>query len=148
MPHALATIGYQSLTLPQLIQILKEHRIDTLVDVRAVANSRRPGFGKTKLSAGLEEAGIHYLHLRGLGTPASGRAAARRGDHAAMRAVFMRHFRTAEAQDDLAELTRLTQGRQRLCLLCLEADPTHCHRRFIADAIHETTGIRIEHLET
>ena len=54
--------------------------VKLLVDVRAVASSRRPGFSKNQLAAGLDERGISYLHLKGLGTPKSGREAARSGN--------------------------------------------------------------------
>ena len=47
--------------------------VKLLVDVRAVTSSRRPGFSKNQLAAGLDERGISYLHLRGLGTPKEGR---------------------------------------------------------------------------
>ncbi|HYW06517.1 MAG TPA: DUF488 domain-containing protein, partial [Longimicrobium sp.] len=68
------------------LDALAEAEIELLVDVRAVASSRRPGFAKTRLAANLAEAGIEYLHLRALGTPAEGRAAARAGKHHEMRA--------------------------------------------------------------
>ena len=43
----------------------KHAGVKLLVDVRAVASSRRPGFSKNQLAAGLDERGISYLHLRG-----------------------------------------------------------------------------------
>ena len=45
--------------------------------MRALPLSRRPGFSKSPLRAALAEAGIEYVHLNALGTPAEGRAAAR-----------------------------------------------------------------------
>ncbi|HET7423836.1 MAG TPA: DUF488 domain-containing protein, partial [Gemmatimonadales bacterium] len=79
MKPVVATIGYQGTTIAAVLQALTEARAELLVDVRAVAGSRRPGFSKTPLAANLRGAGIDYLHLRGLGTPALGRAAARAG---------------------------------------------------------------------
>ena len=58
---------------------LENAGVKLLVDVRAVASSRRPGFSKNQLAAGLDERGISYLHLRALGTPKEGREAARSG---------------------------------------------------------------------
>jgi uncharacterized protein (DUF488 family) len=55
---------------------LKRTKIELLVDTRAVAASRRPGFSKRQLAASLDEAGIGYIHLQKLGTPAQGRATA------------------------------------------------------------------------
>jgi uncharacterized protein (DUF488 family) len=75
----LATIGYEDATVQRFQDALRDAGVELLVDVRAVAGSRRPGFAKTKLAANVGEIGIDYLHLRGLGTPAEGRAAARAG---------------------------------------------------------------------
>ena len=91
--RAIATIGYQAATMPSFLRSLGDAKIDLLVDIRAVASSRRPGFSKTALAANLREAGIDYLHLRGLGTPADGRAAARAGKHEVMRQIFLEHIR-------------------------------------------------------
>src|SRR5579885_2160873 len=76
----LFTIGYEQAKPAAVLGELAQAKIDTLVDVRAVAASRRPGFSKRQLAASLDEAGIAYLHFQKLGTPAEGRAAARAGD--------------------------------------------------------------------
>ncbi|MBX6745513.1 MAG: DUF488 domain-containing protein, partial [Acetobacteraceae bacterium] len=70
MSRPLFTIGYEQATPATLIEALRTAGVRTLVDVRALANSRRPGFSKRALAAALEEAGIGYEHLRALGTPA------------------------------------------------------------------------------
>ncbi|MEO5817251.1 MAG: DUF488 domain-containing protein [Gemmatimonadaceae bacterium] len=96
--RTLATIGYEGATVSGFLAALREAHIEMLVDVRALAMSRRPGFAKTRLARNLEEAGIAYLHLRGRGTPADGRAAARAGRHAKMHDIFREHLATAVAQ--------------------------------------------------
>ena len=58
----------------------KRAKIELLVDTRAVAASRRPGFSKRQLAASLNDAGIGYIHLQKLCTPAEGRAATRNDD--------------------------------------------------------------------
>ena len=75
----LSTIGYEGKTLDEFIGELKRSGVDMVLDVRAVAASRRPGFSKTALSNALRENGIDYRHFRALGTPAAGREAARKG---------------------------------------------------------------------
>ena len=67
------TIGYEGATQADVIARLKAAGVRTLVDVRAVAASRRAGFSKTILGESLKAAGIDYVHLRGLGTPKAGR---------------------------------------------------------------------------
>lgn len=135
------TIGYEEATPPALLAALAGARIATLVDVRALANSRRPGFAKRALSASLAEAGIGYLHLAALGTPPAGRQAVREGRPAEMRRIFTRHLQGTEPQAALAAL-RDRAARERVCLLCLEADPARCHRTLVAEAL----GAEVVHL--
>ncbi|MDN3564782.1 DUF488 family protein [Paeniroseomonas aquatica] len=139
------TIGYEGATPARLIGALREAGVRTLVDVRALANSRRPGFAKTALAAALAEAGIGYEHLRALGTPAAGRAAVRAGRPAEMRRIFGAHLAGVEAQAALAGLTRRA-GQETICLLCLEADPLHCHRTLVAEAVAAAGGATVGHL--
>ena len=75
----LFTIGYEQTPPKAVLDELEKAGVKLLVDVRAVAASRRPGFSKNQLAAGLDARGISYLHLRGLGTPKDGRVAARSG---------------------------------------------------------------------
>ena len=63
------TIGYEQTPAKAVLDELEHAGVKLLVDVRAVVSSRRPGFSKNQLAAGLDERGISYLHLRGLGTP-------------------------------------------------------------------------------
>lgn len=142
----IATIGYQSATVRSFLDALLDARIELLVDVRAVASSRRPGFSKTALAANLASVGIEYLHLRSLGTPADGRAAARAGRHDEMRIIFLEHMLTPEAQDGLETLASIVQTGRRVCLLCFEADPSHCHRSLVAAALAERMPLEVENL--
>jgi len=141
-----ATIGYEGATVAGFVATLKTGGVELLVDVRAVASSRRPGFAKTRLAANVNAVGIEYLHLRGLGTPADGRAAARAGHHAEMRRIFLRHLARPESQFELETLADLVRNGPRLCLLCFEADPAHCHRSIVADALGALVPIEIHHL--
>jgi uncharacterized protein (DUF488 family) len=144
--NSLSTIGYEAATVKSFLDALRDAGVEILVDVRAAARSRLPGFAKTRLAANLEEAGIRYLHLRGLGTPAEGRAAARAGRHEEMREIFQEHLQSPEAQVDLEELSNLVLAGHQVCVLCLEADPRHCHRSLVADAVAEQLPVRIVHL--
>lgn len=116
------------------------------MDVRAVPASRRPGFSKRQLEATLAEAGIGYLHLEGLGTPAAGREAARAGRLEVFERIFREHLAGLEAQPDLAHLEQLIGSGRRVCLLCLEADPAHRHRGIVAEALRGRLGLEVRHL--
>ena len=132
--------------MDRFLDALRADGVGLVVDVRAVASSRRPGFSKTKLAATLAGAGIDYLHLRALGTPAEGRAAARAGDHDAMRRIFRDHLATPEAHGQLRIVEDLIREGRRVALLCYEADPAHCHRRLIADALRSALPLDVHDL--
>lgn len=142
----LLTIGYQETTQAAVLDALRLAGATLLIDVRAVAASRRPGFAKSQLAAGVSTIGVGYLHLRGLGTPPDGRLAARSGHHDELRRIYGLHLETVEAQRDLAQLAAIVEAGQRVCLLCLERQPHHCHRALVAERLAADLGCGIEHL--
>jgi uncharacterized protein (DUF488 family) len=144
--YRLATIGYEGTTVDEFLDTLRGAKVELLVDVRAVAMSRRPGFAKTALAANLRSAEIEYLHLRRLGTPADGRAAARSGRHEEMKAIFLRQLASPDAQSELAVLADLIRSERAICILCFEADPAHCHRRLVAEALQQQMALEVTDL--
>ena len=142
----LCTIGYELATPDALIGELKRAKVKLLVDVRAVAASRKPGFSKRQLAASLDENGISYLHLQKLGTPAEGRTAARAGDMKAMLKIYEKQLKTPDAKEAMAELLSIVQSGTRACLLCFERDVGHCHRQRIAEIVHEKTGAKVDNI--
>jgi uncharacterized protein (DUF488 family) len=147
MTASVATIGYEGATLDAVLGTLQAAGVGLLVDVRAVASSRRPGFSKRQLAAGLEAVGIDYLHLRSLGTPAEGRQAARAGRHDELRQIYEAHLATEGAQEGLAELEALISGGRRVCLLCFERQAEHCHRSMVAEKLTEQSGVSVAHFK-
>ena len=142
----LFTIGYEQAKSAAVIDELKRARVGLIVDTRAVAASRRPGFSKRQLAAGLDEAGIGYLHLQKLGTPKEGRDAARGGNLTKLFDIYEKQIATPPAREQLDELTTVVTSGRPVCLLCYERDVDHCHRKRIAELICERTGVTIEHL--
>jgi uncharacterized protein (DUF488 family) len=119
--------------------------VDLLIDVRAVAASRRPGFSKTALRNGLAEHGIDYLHLRPLGTPAAGRQAARAGRTAEMRAIYADQLETPEALVAMEQVLDAA-GERRAALLCFEKDAPGCHRSMLAERMLARTAFEVVNL--
>ena len=141
----LFTIGYEQASFDGVLQTLKAHGVGVLLDVRDLPLSRRAGFSKRPLSAGLEEAGIGYVHLKGLGTPKEGRVAAHQGDLDRFWSIVEAKLQTPEAEHDLNRAAALAKERP-ACLLCFEASPHVCHRRRVADMLHDRFGFTVEHL--
>jgi uncharacterized protein (DUF488 family) len=142
----LFTIGYEQTPAKAVLDELEQAGVKLLVDVRAIAASRRPGFSKNQLAAGLDERGISYLHLRDLGTPKEGREAARGGKFATLHKIYAAHLKTPQAKEQLDELSALVKKSGPVCLLCYERDHSHCHRQWIAEIIEERDGVKIANL--
>lgn len=128
------TIGYEQATVDGVIGALSGAGIEVLADIRFLPLSRRPGFSKSALAAAMGEAGIEYRHLKPLGTPAEGRAAARRGDHAELERVYAGQLELPEALAAMAGLRELA-GEKRVALLCYERNAAECHRSLLIDAL-------------
>ncbi|MGH6949604.1 MAG: DUF488 family protein [Vitreimonas sp.] len=139
------TIGYEKVGLPDFVGALKAAKIKTLIDVRDVANSRRAGFSKKALAAGLDEAGIVYVHMKALGTPKAGREAARKGDTKTMQRIYEAKLVEPESQLALAEAADLA-GKGRACLMCLEHDWRVCHRAIVARHLEAEFAVKPTHL--
>jgi uncharacterized protein (DUF488 family) len=128
------TIGYEGATTPEFIAALQNAGVERVIDVRALPLSRRPGFSKTPLRGALEEAGIDYVHLKALGTPAEGRAAARAGRHEDMARIYANQLELPEAIAQGAQMIALAKEKPS-ALLCFEREPAHCHRQLLLDAV-------------
>jgi uncharacterized protein (DUF488 family) len=128
------TIGYESTTMAEFIAALKEAGVRQVIDVRAVASSRRPGFSKNLLRNSLAEEGIGYVHLRALGTPAEGRAAARAGRIDDLKRIYAGQLELPEAIAEAAQMVALA-AETPSALLCYEREPGGCHRTLLLSAV-------------
>jgi uncharacterized protein (DUF488 family) len=134
--NTIFTIGYEQATQAAVVAALRDAGVEVLADIRYLPLSRRPGFSKSSLRAAVEEVGIAYLHFRDLGTPAEGRAAARRGDRAELARIYAGQLELPEAMKRMAELRALAEDK-RVCLLCYERAAAECHRALLFDALFE-----------
>ena len=128
------TIGYEGTTVGEFLAALHNAGVERVIDVRALPLSRRPGFSKTALRGALEDAGIEYLHLKALGTPADGRAAARAGRHSDMERIYAGQLELPEAMAQSAQMLELAKEKPS-ALLCMEREPAHCHRSLLLKAV-------------
>ena len=146
MAPPLFTIGYEKARLADMVATLRASGVETLIDVRDRPISRRPGFSRRQLSASIEEAGMRYVGLSGLGTPPEGRLAGRRGDWDRFWQIVEGRLSSAEAELALAEAGEIAAAAPS-CLLCYEADWRGCHRRRVAELLTERHGFAVHHLD-
>jgi uncharacterized protein (DUF488 family) len=128
------TIGYEGITQAEFLAALSQAGVKRVIDVRAVPNSRRPGFSKTPLRNALAEAGIDYVHLRALGTPADGRAAARANRHEDLKRIYSGQLELPEAIAESAQMLELAREKPS-ALLCYERDPAGCQRTLLLKTV-------------
>lgn len=131
------TIGYERLAPEALVAELETAGVARVIDVRERPQSRRPGMSKTKLADRLAAAGIAYEHRRSLGTPPEIRTFYRRSAVREAARRFRTHAETTAAAELDALAAELTAGGPATALLCLEAEPSACHRRVLAELLRE-----------
>ncbi len=128
------TIGYEQVTQADLVAALQAAGVQRVIDVRAVPLSRRPGFSKNILAAGLAEHGIDYILLKALGTPPEGREAARKGRRDVLARVYAGQLEQPEAMVQAAQMIELAAEKPS-ALLCFERDPAGCHRTLLLQTV-------------
>jgi uncharacterized protein (DUF488 family) len=138
------TVGHGTRPIEELLEVLGEAGVQTLVDVRRFPASRRhPQFNQAALAASVEAAGIAYRHAIELGGRRSGEAGEERFECirvAAFRSYAAR-MGTHEFQDALA--AALTEADP--CFMCAETLWWRCHRRLIAELL-DARGHEVIHL--
>lgn len=140
------TIGHSNRPIAELIAMLTQVAIVTLVDVRAQPHSARfPQFNEESLRESCGQANIVYhwagRHLGGK------RAVRFDSPHIALdegRRGFADHMGTEIFKKALGQFVSLA-ARAPTAMLCAERDPEHCHRALIADYL-TLQGMRVVHL--
>jgi uncharacterized protein (DUF488 family) len=143
----LTTLGYEGLDVEDFFSILDHNKVQTIVDIRELPLSRKSGFSKTALSKNAESYGFRYIHLRDLGAPRKIRHEYRDDeDWDRFSKKYLEHLKLQSTEIEL--LTEMVQ-KENCCLICFEADHSHCHRNYVADAVLAQTdgGLKINHLE-
>jgi len=128
---AVWTIGYSNRSVDRLMELLREHKIRTLIDIRSFPTSKVEHFKREEMEQWLPEHGVEYVWL---GKELGGY---RRGGYRA-------HMKTKLFRDGVRKLLELAE-KQRVCIMCMEKNPEYCHRRFVS-AYLEGRGVEVVHI--
>lgn len=136
----LYTIGYEGLHLEEYINLLISQNVRMLIDVRKNAYSMKFGFSRHILERGLREAGIHYLHLSGLGVDSAKRHAANTDKQ--WYNMFQEYFEETLPLHgkELSTIKEMLERLNRVAITCYEATPEDCHRSYVARALEAMQG--------
>ena len=145
-PIAIYTIGYEGASVESFLDACRQNGLARILDVRHNPWSRKPGFSKKALAEACARAGLEYRHLPELGIPRAQRQEA--GTTEGSRAVLDRYQKEIlpPQREAIAQALALVQEKP-TALLCLEADPAHCHRGRLAQELARISGLPINHLE-
>ena len=137
------TIGHSNHEIGVFVELLRQHRIDVLADVRSAPYSRfNPQFNREPFVASLKEKGIRYVYL--------GRELGGRSDNFECydeegRIVFDRVAATETFKRGLA---RVVDGaaRHRIALMCAEKEPLECHRTLLVACELNNRSVEVNHI--
>jgi hypothetical protein len=121
---------------------LSDAGIERLIDVRDLPISRRRGYAKTALSEALANVGVEYLHAKALGNPKPFRDLYKSGLVEEGRERYREHL-LGEHLPDLRALVELLREK-RCALMCVEHDPSTCHRTVIVEALADELGLQLD----
>jgi uncharacterized protein (DUF488 family) len=130
------TLGHSTRTLEELVEILRAHGVERIVDVRTIPRSRHnPQFNRDTLSKALHNRRLSYRHLKGLGgLRRAGPDSVNAGWRNASFRGFADYMQTESFERALHQLMTLA-GEKPTAVMCAEALPWRCHRSLIADAL-------------
>jgi uncharacterized protein (DUF488 family) len=136
--NLLLTIGHSTRPIDEFIELLKDHRVEEIADVRSVPRSRHcPQFNSDDLSDSLRQAQIRYTHIEKLGGLRHSRKdSINLGWRNASFRGYADYMATPEFSEGLDALIQIARARK-TAIMCAEAVPWRCHRSMIADAMIE-----------
>jgi uncharacterized protein (DUF488 family) len=142
------TIGHSNHPLDGFIDLLQQHGIESLIDVRRYPSSRRlPHFNRDALASSLEENGIGYHWLESLGGRRQKQADFDSPNFGITDEAFRNyadHMLGDEFRKGISRLLEIAAD-QRTAIMCAEADFQHCHRRLVCDYL-VATGVDVQHI--
>ncbi|HET8751354.1 MAG TPA: DUF488 domain-containing protein [Gaiellaceae bacterium] len=138
------TVGHGTRPIEELLEVLAEAGVRTLVDVRRFPGSRRhPQFDQPALAAAVEDAGIAYRHAIALGGRRSGEMGEER--FGCIRVAAFRNYAARMAAPEWQDALAAALAEPEPCFLCAETLWWRCHRRLIAELLW-ARGHEVVHL--
>jgi uncharacterized protein (DUF488 family) len=143
MLNRIYTIGHSTRTLDELVQLLGEHGVTRLADIRRFPGSRRhPHFSREALEQALPPE-IDYLHFEALGGRRRPlKSSPNMGWESEQFRGYADHMATGEFRE---AIRRLLDTDQPTAVMCAEAVPWRCHRNLLSDDLVRR-GIEVVHI--
>ena len=142
------TIGHSTRTLDELIDALRTHQVQSLIDIRAFPASRRlPHFNREALEKALPAEGIRYVWMKELG--GYRKKSLTVSPNVALRNPSFRNYADymLTPEFERAADALLERGEHsRTAYMCAERMWFHCHRMLVSDWF-VAHGHRVLHID-
>lgn len=141
---AIYTAGYEGRMIDDFLNLLMKSGITRLIDVRSNPISRKYGFHKTTLNRLCKYLEIDYQHIPGLGISSLKRSTS--NSESEYDNLFEDYRRELPSKkEDLQNIMKLLKTKPSV-LVCMEANPQHCHRNILAQYLIDEVKMPIKHL--
>jgi uncharacterized protein (DUF488 family) len=141
--RSVLTIGHSKHALEKFLGLLRQHEVEVLVDARSQPVSRfSPHFARKPLERAVAASSIGYLFM---GDALGGRPQSRECYDADGKVDYDRVEAQAFYQRGIEQLLEGI-ARLRVCVLCAEEDPSHCHRRLLIARTLVQRGVEVRHI--
>ena len=138
------TVGHSNHTIEDFIALLRQHRVEILVDTRSKPfSSRHPQFGKQVLAALLDDAGIIYCFL---GDKLGGRPKDRSLYDSSGKPDYDKIANSDAYQEGLENLVDLARNDATVAIMCSEGDYKECHRYNLVSRSLAIDGVEVRHI--
>jgi uncharacterized protein (DUF488 family) len=135
------TVGHSNLSLDTFVDLLKQHNISTLVDVRSQPfSSYSPQFNQSNLANHLELNSLKYKFLGDKLGGHLGRKSRSRSNDLGVKPKQL-------YQEGIAELIQIA-GQERTVIMCSESDFRKCHRYHLISKTLVLQGIEVKHIQS
>ena len=139
------TIGYGSRSIEQFIEVLQQHEIAYLIDVRSTPYSRyKPEFSKEALEAKLQQHRIRYVFM---GDTLGGHPDDETCYDAKGQVDYEKVKNTEIYQRGIERLQTAFAQQQCIVLMCSEGKPEHCHRSKLIGASLTAQDLPVIHID-
>lgn len=139
------TIGYGSRSVDEFIQVLQEHQIAYLIDVRSAPYSRyKPEFSREPLDVELQRHGIRYVFM---GDTLGGQPDDEDCYDVDGKVDYAKLKITERYLSGIERLQAAFAQQQRVVLMCSEGKPEECHRSKLIGETLEKQDIRVAHID-
>ena len=137
------TIGHSTQEIKEFIKLLKENKIEVVIDVRSTPYSKyAPNFNKKEFNKTLLESNIIYKYL---GNKVGGKHKHKKYYYADGTINYDLLAKTPKFKEGMNDIIKITK-KYNAILMCSEENPYYCHRHHLISPKLQEHGFKVIHI--